>query len=276
MKYVYLCLLVFLMGNNVLFCQITAKEQDYTITYLDNAIELRFDQPVQLQATTVATQMKVVLIAKSTTTYLIENSAPSTLIKLEYSNLEARTDTVYSSILATPSASTGAINVYFNHPVATNFSQVQAAVNMGTTLDDFLINKINACSSTLDIAIYNSYSPNSTTNIAGAINAAYFRGVQVRVIYDYSASNVMISYLNTNIPKLASANGVNYAIMHNKFVIFDANHSDANKPLVWTGSTNWTTGQIEGPDTNNVIVIQDQALALGYKLEFEEMWVQPP
>jgi phosphatidylserine/phosphatidylglycerophosphate/cardiolipin synthase-like enzyme len=60
--------------------------------------------------------------------------------------------------------------------------------------------------------------------------------------------------------------------MHNKFVIFDANNTNPNLPYVWTGSTNWTSAQIDGPDKNNAIVIQDQALALGYKIEFEEMW----
>jgi phosphatidylserine/phosphatidylglycerophosphate/cardiolipin synthase-like enzyme len=60
--------------------------------------------------------------------------------------------------------------------------------------------------------------------------------------------------------------------MHNKFVLFDADHSNPNKPFVWTGSTNWTTSQIDGPDRNSVILIQDQALAQGYKIEFEEMW----
>jgi len=139
-------------------------------------------------------------------------------------------------------------------------------------LDDTLISYINACSATLDIAIYNSSSPSATTGIVGAINAAFARGVQVRLIYDGSTSSTMIPLLNPAIPILASPTDTAYGIMHNKFVIFDANASDANKPLVWTGSTNWTTAQIDGPDRNSVIVIQDQALALGYKIEFEEMW----
>lgn len=168
--------------------------------------------------------------------------------------------------------STGTINVYFNHPVNTAVAQTQNAVNLGNTLDDMLISYINACVSTLDIAIYNSYSPNATAGIAGAINAAYARGVQVRVIYDGSTSSVMIPLLNVGIPLLASPTGSSYGIMHNKFVLFDAASSNANLPFVWTGSTNWTTAQIDGPDKNSAIVIQDQALALGYKIEFEEMW----
>jgi phosphatidylserine/phosphatidylglycerophosphate/cardiolipin synthase-like enzyme len=47
--------------------------------------------------------------------------------------------------------------------------------------------------------------------------------------------------------------------------------ADPNKAFVWTGATNWQEGQINH-DPNNVIIIQDQALAKAYRLEFEEMW----
>jgi phosphatidylserine/phosphatidylglycerophosphate/cardiolipin synthase-like enzyme len=73
------------------------------------------------------------------------------------------------------------------------------------------------------------------------------------------------------IPKLLSPTGGNFTIMHNKFVVIDANHSDPTKPIVWTGSTNWTDRQINR-DPNNVIIIQDQTLARTYTLEFDEMW----
>jgi hypothetical protein len=64
------------------------------------------------------------------------------------------------------------MNVYFNHTVSTAAMQYQAAQNLGSTLDDMLITYINACQSTLDIAIYNSYSPSATAGIAGTINSA--------------------------------------------------------------------------------------------------------
>jgi hypothetical protein len=62
-----------------------------------------------------------------------------------------------------------------------------------------------------------------------------------------------------------------YNIMHNKFVVIDANHTDAMKPIVWTGSTNWTERQLY-TDNNSVIIVQDQSLARAYTLEFNEMW----
>ena len=57
--------------------------------------------------------------------------------------------------------------------------------------------------------------------------------------------------------------------MHNKFVVFDANSSDPDKPIVWTGATNFTDGQIN-TDPNNVIIVQDQSLAKTFQLEFKE------
>jgi len=40
---------------------------------------------------------------------------------------------------------------------------------------------------------------------------------------------------------------------------------------LWTGSTNWTIGQLTS-DPNHAYVIRDQALALNYKREFDELW----
>jgi phosphatidylserine/phosphatidylglycerophosphate/cardiolipin synthase-like enzyme len=59
--------------------------------------------------------------------------------------------------------------------------------------------------------------------------------------------------------------------MHNKFVIIDANSSDANDAIVWTGSTNFTDGQVN-TDANNIVIFQDQSLAKTYEMEFNEMW----
>lgn len=51
----------------------------------------------------------------------------------------------------------------------------------------------------------------------------------------------------------------------------DADHSDPMRPVVKTGSTNWTNGQLTN-DRNNIVFIQDQSLAKVYTMEFEEMW----
>ena len=252
------------------FGQQTVKENDYTLVYNQSRIAVQFDQPqaVLLQAVDVTTQAAVTF-HKEGASYVLDNLYPAEIIRLDY---QGTGSVAKNTFIANSSLSSGTIEVYFNHPVDTNYSQIQNAVNLSNTLDDKLITFINACQSTLDIAIYNSSSPTADAGIAGAINAAYNRGVQVRVIYDGSTGGNMIVWLNTNIPKVASPNTSSYGIMHNKFVIFDANSSDPNKPYVWTGSTNWTVAQIDGPDRNSAIVIQDQALALGYTIEFQEMW----
>lgn len=267
--------LFFLFSSSLLLAQ-TIKEKDYTLHYSTNKIGIQFDD------SSTATDIKVfdaftnneVLVDKDSTAangFLLSNIPSAQILKIQYTSTgtNAKTTTKY---LATPSLSTGVINVYFNNPVNTSYAQIQNAVNLANTLDDKLIEYINGCTSSLDIAIYNSYSPSATTGIAGAINAAHARGVPIRVIYDGSTSSLMIPLLHPAIPTLASPQSGSYAIMHNKFVIFDALSTDPNRPWVWTGSTNWTELQIEGPDQNNAIAIQDQSLALAYKLEFDEMW----
>ena len=266
-----ICIAFFFTIN--FYCQTTIKEKDYTLYYLDNNIELDFASPIHLKLYDAFSNEEITFdkSQNKANAFLLYNVTPGKIIKLEYS-LIGMSNEFKSSYLASRSASTGAINVYFNHTVDTSVAQTQNAVNLSNTLDDMLISYINACASSLDIAIYNSYSPSATTGIAGAINAAYARGVQVRVIYDGSTGSTMIPLLNVAIPLLASPVSSSYGIMHNKFVIFDANSSDASKPFVWTGSTNWTLEQLDGPDKNSVITIQDQSLALGYTLEFNEMW----
>ena len=251
----------------------TIQESDYSLHYKDNKIEVTFNKDVSLKAFDGKTQtQKRIAQAVNQNTFVLDSLNPAQVIKLEYTFNDDTSRTAKANYIVAKSASTGVVNVYFNHTVNNTLAQYQNAVNLADQLDNKLIDYINACQSTLDIAIYNSYSPDSSTGIAGAINNAYARGVKVRVIYDGSTSSLMIPLLNPAIPKLPSPTTSDYGIMHNKFVIFDADSSDPNTPWVWTGSTNWTAAQIDGPDKNNAIAIQDQALAQAYKTEFEEMW----
>ena len=119
--------------------------------------------------------------------------------------------------------------------------------------------------STIDICVYNA----SDATIATAINDAYNRGVNVRYIADDDVVNSMLNSLNPNIPVVYRDPSVQ-GIMHNKFVIIDA-HSE-NNSWIMSGSTNWTNPSNLFNDYNNLIFIQDQALAKAYTLEFNEMW----
>lgn len=258
---------------STLFGQIQIHEKGYTLRYYPNHLAIQFLDSLAFQTAAVEDAFSSVPLSFERSSNPLEikllQLRPSQILKINYIDNQHQRQ---SSYIANSSISSGAIEVYFNHTVATAFAQSQAALNLGNLLDDKLITYINECQNDLSIAIYNSYSSSAASGIAGAINAAYDRGVKVRLIYDGSTSSLMIPLLNPLIPILSSPSSSSYGIMHNKFVIFDAESSDPNQPFVWTGSTNWTTSQIDGPDRNNAIVIQDQALALAYKMEFDEMW----
>ncbi len=168
-------------------------------------------------------------------------------------------------------ASTGDIKIYFNNPVDTTVATSKNAIYLHNTIDDTLIAYINRAKYTIDVAVYNFIQSSSISDIAGAINNAYANGIRIRWIYDGSSSNSGISQLNSAIHTLASPVSVDYGIMHNKFMIVDANSPNDSDAIVWTGSTNWNSGQMN-EDVNNVIILQDKDLALAYTNEFNEMW----
>jgi hypothetical protein len=67
-----------------------------------------------------------------------------------------------------------------------------------------------------------------------------------------------------------AANG-GVGLHHNKFFVFDYRGGEPDKIWVWTGSWN-PTDPGTNDDFQNVVEIQDQALAGAYTLEFAEMW----
>lgn len=173
------------------------------------------------------------------------------------------------------SLSSGDMLVYFNQWVDHDYAHPNnEAVYLPQTIDDTLVAYINRAQESIDVAIYNTTSSSSVADYIGALNQAYANGVQVRVIYNGDTGNTGIAELNPAIPKLESPDAdfqAGIGIMHNKFFVFDANAADPNLPLVWTGSTNLTTQQIN-TDANHAVIIQDRSLAIAYEMEFEEMW----
>ncbi|MBT5089580.1 MAG: T9SS type A sorting domain-containing protein [Flavobacteriales bacterium] len=176
-------------------------------------------------------------------------------------------DTAFSNIgiYSTASNSSGIIRPYFNHSVDVSVSTGVDAQNITTYFNDTIKAYMDLADSTLDICVYNA----SDATIAIAINDAYARGVTVRYIADDDVTNTMLSSLNPNIPIVYRDPSV-AGIMHNKFIIVDANST--NNSWVMGGSTNWTNPSNLFNDYNNLIFIQDKAIAKVYTLEFEEMW----
>ena len=174
--------------------------------------------------------------------------------------------------MITASLSSGLIKNYFNNPVDATLATTGnvAVYTPAGSAADTLAKYINRATQTLDIAIYNWNS----TVIKDAVIAAKNRGVRVRIIYEDDNANVSVGQLPTSIPRVArpaQPGSSGSSIMHNKFVIIDAESTNPNIPWVWTGSMNWTGAQL-ATDRNNVIALQDQALARVYTVEFEEMW----
>jgi len=165
----------------------------------------------------------------------------------------------------------GKIRVYFNHPVTTTVSSGTNAVYLNNCIADTLVNYINRAKYTMDCAIYNATYSSTMTPVINAVNAAKARGVTVRWIDNGSSSNSAVSHLSSSINTLSSPTATGYGIMHCKFMIIDANSTNTADPIVWTGSTNWSDEQFNS-DYNNVVIIQDQALAQAYTAEFNEMW----
>jgi hypothetical protein len=177
-----------------------------------------------------------------------------------------------SLFLSTQASAGDKIKYYFNHPVDNTVSTGTDAVYLNQRIGDTLIAYINRAKYTLDIAVYHFQSSQSV--IATAINNAYARGVAVRWIYDGdspSSNNSGLPLLNAAINTLPSPQTSAYTIMHNKFMVVDANSSDPNDAIVWTGSSNWNSQQFKY-DYNNYVIIQDAPLAKAYLAEFNMMW----
>jgi phosphatidylserine/phosphatidylglycerophosphate/cardiolipin synthase-like enzyme len=167
---------------------------------------------------------------------------------------------------ATKSLSSGEIRVYFNRQVDTTYATVENALSIGAGSNDSIAAYINRAQQSVDIAIYN-FTDDAV--IANAINNRFNAGVQVRVVSDGSTAQMGLGLLNPAIPIVERINTTGTGIMHNKFLIVDAD--DADNAWVWTGSMNWTDNNLYN-DYNNIIIFQDQSVARGYRLEFEEMW----
>lgn len=177
-------------------------------------------------------------------------------------------DTVWGTMAyySTQSNSTGVIQVMFNQgidPLYSNAS-VPHISSGGSNIENEIINKINQATSTIDIAVFN----NTRTAIVTALNNAQNNGIQVR--YIANSGTLTSNYaLNNPAPSFPVFYANTADLMHHKFMIVDA--ASINNSWVWTGSCNWTYTDMY-TNYNNSILVQDQALAQAYVLEFEEMW----
>ena len=170
--------------------------------------------------------------------------------------------------------STGTMNVYFNQSVnnALAIGEQAQVVN----LSQKIITRFNAATFSIDAALY-SLSGTVGANVATALIAAKNRGVKVRVIgeADNKGTAPWTTLTNSGITVIFDsfdALNAGAGLMHNKFVVID--NRDVTSDLddwVWMGSWNATDPGTNN-DAQNVVEIQDQALANAYTIEFNEMW----
>ncbi|BDQ01990.1 MAG: hypothetical protein KatS3mg036_0568 [Ignavibacterium sp.] len=179
--------------------------------------------------------------------------------------------TSFSSLQTVTTASanpqTGTINVYFNFSVDTTVAMTGNAAKGNVNFAQKLIERINAATYSIDMALY-SFS--DLPDVANAIIAAKNRGVKVRVVYENrTTQNSMQALIDAGIPVIKRTSGLN-GIMHNKFFVFDARDTIAVNDWLWTGS--WNVTLTESNWENNVVEINDPTITQAYKIEFEEMW----
>ncbi|MCK4413904.1 MAG: hypothetical protein KAY32_10185 [Candidatus Eisenbacteria sp.] len=165
---------------------------------------------------------------------------------------------------------TGVIRGIFNKSVDHSLATYETAIG-GQSLDGWIADRIDATDYSIDVALY-SFDLN---NVADALIAAFDRGVRVRFVYDNRSpyQQEVLRIMNEGIIVINDAFGANDGdeIMHHKLWVFDALSPDPADPWVVTGSWNLST---QGTNTNaqNVVFIQDQAVANVCTAEFDEMW----
>ncbi|MCT4581045.1 MAG: phospholipase D-like domain-containing protein [Flavobacteriales bacterium] len=173
----------------------------------------------------------------------------------------ASAGTTEIGLFSTQSNSTGSIEVFFNHQPNNDFSAIADAKY--TNFENKIIEIINAAEVTLDLCVFYTKSK----KIGAAINEANNRGVVVRFIAGSSSLGDFPKNLDENIATLKREEPKGQ--MHNKFIVVDVGSETTCKVLIT--SANFTENNLE-EDSNNLLIIQDQALGKAYTLEFNEMW----
>jgi len=219
-------------------------------------------EPIKLSGTTTSHSLE------------IDGLGPAELFYMQAFSVH-ETDTARAGIqvFITSSESEGSIRVLFNQPVDRSLSLgLLEPEYYPEELDDELISYIDQAEESIELALYN-LNNSGLSDITAALNSAFLRGVTVRAVYDGDVNALGMQSLHADIGKIASppSDYPHYGIMHNKFMVIDADAADPSKPLVWTGSTNFSYNQVN-TDPNNVVIIQDQSLARAFRLEFNEMF----
>jgi PLD-like domain/Family of unknown function (DUF5689)/Secretion system C-terminal sorting domain len=221
---------------------------------------------------TSALELDSVIVMDDTTFHIVPITGleESTLYYFRaYSTNAAGTSesSLHSVTTASSNPEIGSLNIYFNFSVDTTVAIPGNAAHGSVDFKQKLMDRINQATYSIDMAVYSFFG---MPEIADAIVAAKNRGVKVRVVYDNrTTQNSMQTLINAGIPVLKRTSGLD-GIMHNKFFVFDGRDAVNTNDWLWTGSWNVTSTELGWK--NNVIEINDPAIASAYQIEFEEMW----
>lgn len=127
----------------------------------------------------------------------------------------------------------------------------------------------------LDIAIY-EYQLQA---IVDTVNAAFARGVQVRVLYHARVDDEDTTINEASLAKLPATSKrgrVTHNIFHNKFIVLSRidNTGERQPQAVLCGSTNFTANGVYR-QANVVHVLDDARVSASYLQTFEQIWAQP-
>lgn len=209
---------------------------------------------------------------KTSHSLFIEDLDPATVYKVQLrSAFDADTSAtnVYITSTGSPHGSTGEISVFFNKTVAhelATYKEAEENVHFGNKL----IEHIEMAEKTAEFAFYN-ISGIVGGQIADAIIDAHSRGVDIRVIGSGHTGNpnAVLSSLESAGVKAVQSTGTEQ--MHNKFAVIDANHENPARSFVITSSWNATDDGTNN-QFQNMVILQDVALARAYLREFNQMW----
>lgn len=225
--------------------------------------------------TDAANLIDSIVVASDTTVHNIKISGlkPSTLYyfqAISTNSAGTSTSAIQQVTTASGNPALGAINVYFSGTVDTTVAMKGNAAKGNSNFESLLINRINQATTSIDFAVY---SMNGYPNLVAALLSAKSRGVKIRMVYDSrsgSAAQANVTSLTAGGVLMSQRPASLSGIMHNKFFVFDARDSNPANDWVWTGSWNPNTAELTWK--NNVLEINDPALAVAYTTEFEEMW----
>ena len=201
----------------------------------------------------------------------IEGLQPATIYHYRISCSDGLEEVEHSGCFVTRSSSDGGISVFFNGDVQEN-DVTQSEIGQQDLHERFI-----ECVETAGHSIDLCFMKLTDAKVREALLKVFERGIKIRFICeeDEAGSEDIQMLKQAGIPMLTDCSGVNQGkgIMHHKFAVFDyRDRTSLVDDRVWTGSFNIADAGLFPRPYENVVLIEDAALAAVYTAGFEIMW----